>query len=295
MCIRDRTYAADALNRDLLTQLLSTYQRKIKNFVRDRMLVVAEAQGHYDYEERNGVKYPIMEEILEVDEETGEHRIIEQPKLLVPDVNFRTMNMGDEKEARNLIEVLRTSGIPISMKTRLTNIPIDLDEEVEITKKEQVDQAVAAEEARKETYLALRGAGLPIPEDLRRDFEPKAQQKGNGNPHVPDASEDVVLLPSLGLDQPAPTSTLAPTPDDLTQATGDDTTGMNEAVTNAGPASTVPNVNRLPQNRFRQRPPESDEMRANMPKASSLQSGPSHIGKRRSEEIDPNMPLDEQV
>ena len=296
-----QTYAADALNRDLLTQLLTTHQRKIKNFVRDRMLVVAEAQEHYDYEERGGIKYPIMEEILEVDEETGEHRIVEQPKLLVPDVHFKTMNMGDESEERQLIEALRASGVPISMRTRLTNIPIDLDEETEIIKQEQVDQAVLAQEARKETYLALRGAGLPIPEDLRQDFEPKAQQKGNGNPHIqPKADEQV--LPGIGLDQPAPTSGLAPTPDDIEQQTADDASGgpeLNEAVAQTG-ASTVSTTSRLPQNRFRQRPEESDEMRGKMPKASSLdeegdlQRGPRHIGMRKTRRFDPEIPLDEQ-
>ena len=291
-----QTYAADALNRDLLTQLLTTYQRKIKNFVRDRMLVVAEAQEHYDYEERGGIKYPIMEEILIVDEETGEHRIVEQPKLLVPEVQFKTMNIANEKEERQLLETLRASGVPISMRTRLTNIPIDLADEMEVSKQEQIDLAVEAEEARKQTYLALRGAGLPIPEDLIRDFQPKAQQKDQGNPHQPGTDEEMMPLPSLGLDQPAPTTALVPTDDDLADTEGESDAGMNEAVTNE--ESAAPNVSRLPQNKFKNRPPESDEQRANMPKASSVDPGlmgPRHIGMRKNRRIDPNVPLDEQV
>lgn len=283
-----QTYAADALNRDLLTQLLTTYQRKIKRFVTDRMRVVAEAQEHYDYEERGGIKYPIMEEILEVDSETGEHRIIEQPKLLVPEVTFKTMNLASEKDERQLVEALRTSGVPISMRSRVTNIPIDLDEEIELVKKEQVDQAVAAQEARKETYLALRGAGLPIPDDLRADFEPKAQEKDGGNPHAQGAEEQV--LPNIGLDQPASTMALAPTPEDLSNEMGGQDEGVNEAVMQESGS-----VDRLPQNRFKNRPDESDEMRKDMPKASSLQHGPSHIGKRSTRRIDPTRPLDEQV
>ena len=111
-----QTYAADALNRDLLTQLLTTYQRKIKNFVRDRMLVVAEAQEHYDYEERGGIKYPIMEEILIVDEETGEHRIVEQPKLLVPEVQFKTTPQNTYPLAEFMHRVGAIKNKPASVK-----------------------------------------------------------------------------------------------------------------------------------------------------------------------------------
>jgi hypothetical protein len=116
--------------------------------------VVAEAQEHYDYEERNGKRYVKMEEILEVDEETGEERIVEQPKLLVPDLKMKTMNIKDEEAAREFLESLRAAGMPISMKTRLVNVPIDFDEEIEKSKDEQVQLAVKEQETRKETYLA---------------------------------------------------------------------------------------------------------------------------------------------
>lgn len=283
-----QTYAADALNRDLLTQLLTTYQRKMKRFVTDRMRVVAEAQEHYDYEERGGIKYPIMEEILIVDEETGEHRIIEQPKLLVPEVTFKTMNLASEQDERQLVEALRTSGVPISQRTRVTNIPIDLEEEIELVKKEQVDQAVAAQEARKETYLALRGAGLPIPDDLRADFEPKAQEAGGGNPQNPVEEQPI---PTIGIDEPASTMALAPTPEDLGEDPGDPKPNPQDGESGDEGGS----VERLPKNKFKNRPPESDEARADMPKAaSSLRNGPSHIGKRSTRQFDRNRPLDEQ-
>ena len=93
------TYAADALNRDLVSQLLTTYQNIIKNHYRNRALIVAEAQEHYDYDERGGKRYIKMEEVLEIDEETGEERIVEQPKLLIPELHFKTMNLSDEAMA----------------------------------------------------------------------------------------------------------------------------------------------------------------------------------------------------
>ena len=83
------TYAADALNKELVTQLMTQYQKYLKQHFRARAMIVAEAQEHYDYEERAGRRFVTMEEVLEVDEETGERRIVEQPKLLVPDLTSR--------------------------------------------------------------------------------------------------------------------------------------------------------------------------------------------------------------
>jgi hypothetical protein len=56
------TYAADALNRDLVTQLLTDTPALHQELLPDRMLVVAEAQEHYDYDVRNGKRYVKMEE-----------------------------------------------------------------------------------------------------------------------------------------------------------------------------------------------------------------------------------------
>jgi hypothetical protein len=289
-----QTYAADALNRDLITQLLSTYQRILKKFVRDRMLVVAEAQEHYDYESRGGKRYPIMEEVLVVDEESGEQRIVEQPKLLVPEMRIRAMNMRDENSYRQFIEAVRNSGVPISMKTRLINVPVDLDDEIEQVREEQIQVAVDAQVTRKETYEALVREGLPVPDDLLRDFGPTAGA---------DAAEDQ-RLPDM-IQNPADTEALTPTFDQT--------------------FSTDPrrrNVQTLPRNRAR--PEESDEMRADMPKASvkevevdaegddkavrlayvdeegkpangRLQRGPSTVGARRAAKLDPKVPMEEQV
>lgn len=331
------TYAADAMNRDLVSQLLTTYQRKVKKLVTDRMKVVAEAQEHYDYEERAGIKYPLMEEVLETDPETGEQTIVEQPKLLVPDIIMKTMNMQDETTEQQFKEALRESGVPISIRTRLVNVPINLQEEIEVSSDEQVELAVADAETKKKTYLALRAENLPIPPDLRALFEPKAQEVGKGNPMVDDEEEEdqpPVPMPTLGLDTP-PNVALAPTPEDLEAA--DDAEGQDASgppgLANAdgslpgpaAPAAEPTPTQKLPTNKWKQRPPESDEMRANMPKGKSAgflhtasiedieaaytpQEGdeedgpptevipaPWHIGMRRTRQFDPNVPLDEQL
>jgi hypothetical protein len=310
------TFAADSINRDVVSQLLTGYQRKVKRFFHEHAAVVAEAQGHYDYEERGGKRYPIMEEVLEVDEETGEQRIVEQPKLLVPELHIKAMTMKDESDQRQFYEALRASGVPISMKSRLVNVPLDLDDEIQRIRDEQVQQAVEAQETRKATFMALDAAGLPIPEDLENDFRPKASQ---GQPLTPAAPEQPI--PTIGTTEPASTEALAPT-----EQNAEDTAGAED-----GGGTVVP----LPTNRVleRSRPPESDEERANMPKPAyrlrtvaektvqdddgaeqivreeswrevseletpegpnRLISGPRHIGLRQGLKIDKNIPLDEQ-
>lgn len=206
------TYAADALNRDLVSQLLTTYQDMIKEHFRQRALVVAEAQEHYDYDERNGKRYVKMEEVLEIDEETGEERIVEQPKLLVPELTMQTMSLKDEAAEREFFEALRAAGVPISMKTRLMASGIDFEDEIERTQDEAVALAVAEQETRKKTYQALKDAGLPIPADLRADFTPVAQQAQP--PALPDATQGI-QTPQLGLAPGPMTPTLAPTQMDL--------------------------------------------------------------------------------
>lgn len=260
------TYAADALNRDLVSQLLTGYQKRIRRFFRRRAEVVAEAQGHYDFERKGGRAVPIMEEILETDSETGEQRVIERPKLLVPDLRIRAMNMKDEDNYHSLIEQLRASGVPISMRSRLVNIPIDLEDETQAVSDEQVEQAVAAQETRKRTYLALKSKGLPIPDDLRADFEPHVLQRGGGEQQQGEQQ----VLPTIGLVDPAPTVALAPTEEDLIagqEAGTEEMPMMNDNVIQFLPRNRVLNPHDMT---GRSRPSESDEQRADMPKAGSF-------------------------
>lgn len=257
------TYAADAMNRDMVTQLMTTYQDMIKEHFTQRALVVAEAQEHYDYEERNGKRYVVMEEVLEIDEETGEERIVEQPKLLVPELVMQTMNLSDEQAEREFFEALRAAGVPISMKTRLMSSGIDFDEEVERTQDEAVQLAVAEQETRKKIYQALKDKGLPIPADLKMDFQPMAEQaQPPANPMM-----DMMRTPMLGTDPLGGTPTLAPTQMDLGSmmpAGGVAMPGMPATPVDGGDNGSP----------FGEegdaRPEESDEQREGMPKPAAL-------------------------
>jgi hypothetical protein len=286
------TYAADALNRDLVSQLLTTYQDMIKRHFRQRALVVAEAQEHYDYDERNGRRYVKMEEVLEIDEETGEERIVEQPKLLVPELTMKTMSLKDEAAEREFFEALRAAGVPISMKTRLMASGIDFDDETERTQDEAVTLAVAEQETRKKTYQALKDKGLPIPADLRADFQPRAEQ--GLPPAMPDATQGI-QTPQMGMTPGVPTPTLAPTQMDLAAnvpAGGVAMPGM--------PATPVDGSEIGGD--FEDegaRPDESDEQRAGMPKPAALfrQSARTRELARKNYKapmLNDNIPLSEQ-
>jgi hypothetical protein len=265
------TYAADALNRDVVTQLLTSYQDLLRDLYRERALIVAEAQEHFDYDVRNGKRYVKMEEVLEVDPESGEATIVEQPALLVPDLKFDSMNLRDEQIERDFRERLNETGVPVSYRARLAGTGLTLEDTIEERKSEQVALAIAEQETRKETYKALRDANLPIPEDLRTDFQPRAQVPGQG---VAPAAGDLPLA-TLGQD-PMAVPALAPTPDDLAQDGEDDVMAPNPTEGTA-PGSVV----LMPQDQ--QRPPESDEQRDGMPKPANLQRYANYRPGRMSE------------
>lgn len=270
------TYAADALNRDIVSQLLTHYQKMLKNFARDRMLVVAEAQEHFDYDVRNGKRYVKMEEVLEVDEETGEQRIVEQPQLLVPELTFESMTLADEQTERQFIEGLAQAGVPVPYKRRLFNMDLDFDQMLEERQAEQVSLVVAEAETRRETYKALRDAGLPIPQDLIDDFRPKAanaqQTAGAEHQMMPMLGADGQTYPALSPDvrdmwqqQMSGREGLDANGNPLTDAYGGQLApGDQGQVAPVQAPSTQP---QLPgQAGTSQRPPESDEQRAAMPK-----------------------------
>lgn len=260
------TYAADALNRDMVSQTLTDYQQLIKDFFRDRALVVAEAQEHYDYDVRGGQRYVKMEEVVVPDEETGEEKIIEQPALLVPDLTFKTMTLADQEQERQFMEALNMSGVPVPYQRRLVGTGLQFDEMIEKRQSEQVALAVAEQETRRETFKALRDAGLPIPDDLAQDFQPKAlpaNQSAMPNAIPPQQGAGDMAIPTLGAvppDYPA----LAPGPQD--QQGEDEDPNATPPPGQANPLGQVIMMPNMTPQEDDQRPPESDEQRKRMPK-----------------------------
>lgn len=156
-------YASGALNRELLTQMLTTYQVGVKRFLRERMEVVAERQGHFEFEKRGMQRFPVYETVLMQDELTGEEYVEERPKLAIPEVSFRTMNLRDETVERQFLLELKQEGVPVSDEALMVNIPIKFDEEVTKLQKEKMDKVLAELHYQKRLFIAMFVNHLPVP------------------------------------------------------------------------------------------------------------------------------------
>lgn len=271
------TYAADALNLDIMSQLLERAQKIVKRFFYQRAAVVAEAQEHYDYREENGEKYLIQEEVLKKDPETGEQMVIQRPKLLVPELEIKAMDMKDEVTRQQMFDMAQEQGIAISARTRFINVPIDLDEEREMVIQERVKDAVADAQVQKETYLALSQRGYPLPQELEDTFRPKA-----ADAQEPRTESMPMPMPNMVAMPPTMQPALNPTPEDYMAAEAPDPqTGQLPDPT--APDATQPQGVVIPMpGQYPARPPESDERRADMPKASSILKGASFKKKALS-------------
>lgn len=159
-------YASSALNREFVTQIMTGFQNALKRHIIKRAEVIAEAQGHYDYELKGGVRTPIYREIVETDPETGEEYIRRVPKLLIPDVKFSVLNLRDEAQERAFISQLKAMGVPVSDKTLAVNIDMEFDQELERQAAESVSKLMATAQAMKKVQDLCDAQNLPYPPEL---------------------------------------------------------------------------------------------------------------------------------
>jgi hypothetical protein len=159
-------YASSALNREFVTQIMTGFQNSLKRHIIKRAEVIAEAQGHYDYDLKGGVRVPIYREIVETDPETGEEFIRKVPKLLIPEVKFSTLNLRDEAQERAFISQLKAMGVPVSDKTLAVNIDMQFDQELERQAEESVAKLMATAQAMKKVQDLCDAQNLPYPPEL---------------------------------------------------------------------------------------------------------------------------------
>lgn len=159
-------YASSALNREFVTQIMTGFQNSLKRHIIKRAEVIAEAQGHYDYDLKGGVRTPIYREIVETDPETGEEYIRKVPKLLIPEVKFSVLNLRDEAQERAFISQLKAMGVPISDKTLAVNIDVQFDQELERQADESVAKMMATAQAMKKVQDLCDAQNLPYPPEL---------------------------------------------------------------------------------------------------------------------------------
>ena len=239
------TYASGALNRELITNMLTTYQGKIKRFIQDRIRPVAERQGHYEYRKVGNARVPIMETVLLVNEETGEEYVEERPKLAIPDIQFKSMNLRDEQVERQFLMQLAGQGFPVSLKTMAVNIPIEFKDEIEAKTEEKLQTVVAEQRFKKELFERLVALQLPIPPEYYQEFQAYLMQQENPEMIAqmsPQGIADITSQPSA--------------PNILTPGSRADADSM------VGPF-LMPGMGQ------EQRPQESNEQRGNSPKKPS--------------------------
>lgn len=261
------TYASSALNREFVTQMMLAWQGSVRKHMRKRMEVIAEAQEHYDYEMKGGLRKPLFREIVEVDEETGEEYVRKAPKLLIPDVRFQTLNLRDEAQERTFLQSLKNAGVPISDQTLAVNIPINFEEELEQRASERVQKALAESQAMKRIYEECKKHNHPVPKEVEEFM------KGS------EATGDTVGGEGEGESEGAGEGNLGDSTSAAEIERGEeiDTIGTDTETTDGGEgggegATPMPSKNRT-------RPPESDEQRSNSPRSSRKMSrNPSSFG-----------------
>lgn len=160
------TYASSAINREVCEQLMKNSQDKAKWHLKKRMEIIAEAQEHYDYELKGGVRKPIYREVEEYNEETGEKEIVRVPKLLIPEPQFATLNLRDEATERAFITQLKQLGVPISDGFLALNVQVDFTQELEKQAEESYAKGLAQAQAMDKLQKRLDADGLPYPAEL---------------------------------------------------------------------------------------------------------------------------------
>lgn len=163
-------YASTALNAEFMNQILRTFQKYMKQHAKSRMDVVAEAQEHWDYEKRGQTRVPIMEEVVEYDEEGNMH-ITEKHKLLTPDMEMETLDVRDEATERQFLQTLRTMGVPISDERLMVGVSFEFKDTLDEMQEEMIQKTVAQQMAKLQTYKILKSQGLSIPPDLKAEVE----------------------------------------------------------------------------------------------------------------------------
>jgi hypothetical protein len=163
-------YASSALQAEFLNQILKTFQNTLIKHFKERASVVAEAQEHFDYKVKGNDRIPVYETIVEYDMD-GNKTLREVPKLLIPDMEFQTLDLRDEATERQFLQSLRQLGVPIPDEDMMVGIHWDIKDMIGRYNKEIKEKTISQQQAKMDSYIALTAKGLPVPTDLRTEVE----------------------------------------------------------------------------------------------------------------------------
>ena len=300
-------YASSALNREVCEQLMMGFQKKVIRHMRKRMEIIAEAQEHYDYELKGGLRVPLYREIVEEDPDTGEQRIVRVPKLLIPEVRFSTLNLRDETQERMFITQLKQMGVPISDKALAVNIQVDFEQELEREAQETVDKGMAKAQAFKKMQDLCDLEGLPYPPELVMHLQATLQLRQMLSQTTMAEDQAKMMDDQTKAASAAGQLGAMPGTQPMPGAPGADMMGGGGPPQDGGPQSTPPQASgpsspppddpsgggggAAPEPaRNRQRPAESDEQRANAPRAASARWAKRIHKAKNGEPVDDRPP-----
>ena len=300
------TYASSAINREVCEQLMMDFQKKVVRHMKKRMTIIAEAQEHYDFDLKGGVRVPLYREVVEEDPETGDQRIVRVPKLLIPEINFATLNLRDETQERSFVMSLKQAGVPISDKALAINLQVDAAEELEREAQETKRKGMAKARVFKEMQDQCDLEKLPYPPELAQHLEATLQLRlmmaqttmteGQAAMSSPQAQAAQAMAqaggggapPEGGEDQGQEG---APPPEGGgVEGTDGQSPPMMGSPSGGsmGDAGDVGAAGEPPRNRSRQ--PESDEMRAGMARASRKTASQRWADRLHQRGRDPHRP-----
>ena len=153
-------YATSALEFQLTSQILSTYQKTLIGIYNRQAAMVAEGQKHYLKDDQGEVIY---DRRLQWNSETGEDEVIKTPKLDFPEMQFDTINFKDEQQERQFMMTLKNAGVPISDSDLAVGVDVDLESSREKYNDEQIQKSVDEARVQESIFNATLKQGLPVP------------------------------------------------------------------------------------------------------------------------------------
>lgn len=197
----NQTYATSALEFQLVTQMMSTYQKTLINVYNKQAAFVAEAQKHYEKNEAGDV-ITELKEVWDDDANDGMGGFVvkEAPKLDYPKMVCSVINFRDEQKERDFLLALRKEGIPIANRDIAIGVDIDLDASAEMYREEQIKYKV--DEARTQTgiFRTTLEQGITVPPDtktyLQNGITPK-EFEDVMNRYRDEGGGDIALLDNI--------------------------------------------------------------------------------------------------
>lgn len=169
------TYASSALEFQLASQMLASYQKVLVKVYEKQAAFVAEAQEIYEYEKKGDSLSTIYERREVWDPEAGDGEgafvVKDVPKLAVPRMVFDTVNFKDEQKEREFRTMLKKEGIPIADTDIAIGVDIDLEDSAEKYISDMKRKKLNESRMNKEIFRAALEQDLPIPPDVRTYME----------------------------------------------------------------------------------------------------------------------------